>query len=344
MTPCEASTEHASAPCEGSTEHASAPAPLVVVGDTLCDVDVHGTVSRRCPDASAAPVLDADRASRRPGGAGLAALLAASSGVPVRLVTALADDEDGDWLAGVLGERVRLVAGPARGSTSLKVRLLDRGRPLVRVDHGSGTAGEATCEMVDALDDASAVLVADYGRGVSADPELAKALAARCGDILVVWDPHPRGATPVPGCAMVTPNLAEARRAVRPRELPADPVDAAIAAARLLPERWYARAAAVTAGAHGAAVAGDRLDAQLLPASVAPEEADPCGAGDCFAATLAVALRAGADPVLAVATAVARASEFVRAGGAGSVRLDPDPALGRRVRRLPNLLPEGVSR
>jgi bifunctional ADP-heptose synthase (sugar kinase/adenylyltransferase) len=319
-------------------------APLVVVGDTLCDLDISGTVSRRCPDASAAPVLDAARACRRPGGAGLAALLAARAGVPVRLVTALADDEEGDWLAGSLGDRVRLVAGPARGATALKVRLLDRGRTLVRVDHGSSAAGEATSEMLEALDDASAVLVSDYGRGVSADLELAKALAARCPDIPVVWDPHPRGATPVPGCAVVTPNLAEARRALQPRQLPADPARAAVAAARLLPERWYARVAAVTAGARGAGVAGERLDAQLLAAVPAPEGSDPCGAGDCFAAALAVALRGGAEPVPAVASAVAQASEFVAAGGAGSVRLGPDPAIGARARRLPNLIVEGRDR
>jgi D-beta-D-heptose 7-phosphate kinase / D-beta-D-heptose 1-phosphate adenosyltransferase len=43
---------------------------------------------------------------------------------------------------------------------------------------------------------------------------------------------------------------------------------------------------------------------------------DPCGAGDCFAATIAARLMAGADPVDAVESGVAAASRFLAAGGA----------------------------
>jgi nitronate monooxygenase len=50
-------------------------APLVVVGDTLLDVDVEGDVERLCPEAPV-PVLDEGSEARRPGGAGLAAALA----------------------------------------------------------------------------------------------------------------------------------------------------------------------------------------------------------------------------------------------------------------------------
>ena len=53
--------------------------PLVVVGDALLDRDVDGTASRLCPDAPA-PVLDDSTEVRRPGGAALAALLAATDG------------------------------------------------------------------------------------------------------------------------------------------------------------------------------------------------------------------------------------------------------------------------
>ena len=50
--------------------------PLVVVGDALLDCDVDGQVSRLCPDAPA-PVLEDAVPAWRPGGAALAALLAA---------------------------------------------------------------------------------------------------------------------------------------------------------------------------------------------------------------------------------------------------------------------------
>ncbi|MCM0677618.1 PfkB family carbohydrate kinase, partial [Micromonospora phytophila] len=75
--------------------------PLVVVGDALLDRDVAGSVSRICPDAPV-PVLDERSATDRPGGAGLAALLAAAQGTEVALVTALADDPAGARIAELL--------------------------------------------------------------------------------------------------------------------------------------------------------------------------------------------------------------------------------------------------
>jgi D-beta-D-heptose 7-phosphate kinase / D-beta-D-heptose 1-phosphate adenosyltransferase len=53
--------------------------PLVVVGDTLLDVDLHGTVSRVAPDAPV-PVVECQRERHRAGGAGLAAALASGFG------------------------------------------------------------------------------------------------------------------------------------------------------------------------------------------------------------------------------------------------------------------------
>jgi bifunctional ADP-heptose synthase (sugar kinase/adenylyltransferase) len=74
---------------------------VVVVGDALLDRDLTGTVDRLCPDAPV-PVVDSPVDVPRPGGAGLAALLAAQDGRDVVLVTALADDAPGRELAGLL--------------------------------------------------------------------------------------------------------------------------------------------------------------------------------------------------------------------------------------------------
>jgi D-beta-D-heptose 7-phosphate kinase/D-beta-D-heptose 1-phosphate adenosyltransferase len=54
--------------------------PLVVIGDVMLDVDRSGTVERLSPEAPV-PVLRDPTDSRRPGGAALAALLAARSRV-----------------------------------------------------------------------------------------------------------------------------------------------------------------------------------------------------------------------------------------------------------------------
>ncbi|SDM59074.1 D-glycero-beta-D-manno-heptose 1-phosphate adenylyltransferase [Allokutzneria albata] len=286
---------------------------LVVVGDTLLDVDLVGTVNRICPDAPA-PVLDLADRNYRPGGAGLAALLAARDGTNVTLVTALAEDDAGQRLRDEL-RALNVVAGPSRTQTSVKTRVRCAGQSLARIDEGApGAAPSATDEMLEAVRGADAVLVSDYGRGLLWDRRLRSTLTEVAGRVPVVWDPHPRGPEPIPGATMVTPNASEA-------DLSDPGVTAAHRAARRLRDRWSVRAVAVTLGSAGAV-----LDQGGLPLAVpAPSVPvfDPCGAGDRFAVTVATRLLVGATPEEAVTSAVSAAARFLADGGASSVGATP---------------------
>jgi bifunctional ADP-heptose synthase (sugar kinase/adenylyltransferase) len=163
------------------------------------------------------------------------------------------------------------------------------------------------------LAEAGAVLVSDYGRGVAADPAVRNALAgALARGIPVVWDPHPKGAPPVPGGAVATPNLAEAQRAGGLTDAPA------AVAGRAVLDRWCCSAIVVTAGSAGAVLVRTGRAPLTVPA---PEVSggDPCGAGDAFAGALASELAAGSALAQATESAVRAAARFVRAGGAGAV-------------------------
>jgi rfaE bifunctional protein kinase chain/domain len=289
----------------------------VVVGDLLLDEDVDGRTDRLCPDAPA-PVLDVDSTTARPGGAGLAAVLAAADGRTVRLVAALDRDEAADRLRTLLDGCVTLRSGPGTGGTAVKTRLRAGGRVLLRADRGDGRAAErfgVEAGVARVLRGAAGVLVSDYGRGVAADERVRSAVAAAGrGGTPVVWDPHPRGPAPAPGVAVVTPNLSEACAEL---DAPApDPGDgrALRELAAALRERWSVGQVVITLGARGAA-----LDGRVV-AAPAVSGGDPCGAGDRFAGRLAAALADGADLPTAVAEAVEAASRFVAAGGAGAVR------------------------
>ena len=95
-------------------------APLVVVGDALLDVDVLGRAGRLSPDAPV-PVLDDLETRPRPGGAALAAAMAAVGGHDVVLVTALGDDEAGQEVRRLLvAVGVRLLRLPYDGATPEK--------------------------------------------------------------------------------------------------------------------------------------------------------------------------------------------------------------------------------
>jgi D-beta-D-heptose 7-phosphate kinase / D-beta-D-heptose 1-phosphate adenosyltransferase len=296
--------------------------PVVVVGDTLLDVDVDGSVDRLCPDAPA-PVLAVTGEQARPGGAGLAAVLVAGRDVPVRLVTALEDDEPGRRLRGLLDGALKLVAGPAAGGTVVKCRLRAGGRSMLRTDRGAARpvpGFAAGLDLDKAFAGAGAVLVSDYGRGVAADPDVRAALARVIARrVPVVWDPHPRGADPVAGAAVVTPNLAEAKGAAGGAAVAGSGAPAALELAAHLLDRWDARAVAVTLGSAGAVVRHRHGACSAAPAPQVDEQ-DPCGAGDHFAGGVAAALARGATVDEAVAEAVIGAAGFVARGGGAAVR------------------------
>jgi D-beta-D-heptose 7-phosphate kinase / D-beta-D-heptose 1-phosphate adenosyltransferase len=311
----------------------SGEAPLVVIGDGLLDRDVEGVVERLAPDAPV-PVLDERRARARPGGAALAAALAAAEGRPVTLVTALAHDGAGRDLAALIAAAgIELVDLGLDGPTPEKVRLRTAtGRPLLRLDRGGTHAapvGRVTAAARAAIGWASALLVADYGRGVAAEPGIRAALAERADAAgedraPIAWDPHPRGPAPTPGVLLATPNEREAATFVP--EVGGDGLPAIAERAASLRRRWGAAHVCVTRGPHGALLDGGDGPPLAIPAPDAGPAADPCGAGDRFAAKAAALLADGARCDEAVAGAVEAASRFVAAGGAASFRLPRERA------------------
>lgn len=302
--------------------------PLVVVGDALLDVDLEGVARRVCPDAPA-PVLEDLAEHPRPGGAALAAWLAAEGGRDIVLVTALGDDEPARRLRALLDGRVQVLALPTAGTTAVKRRVRSRGQTLVRLDEGAvGAIGPVPgAELREVLRAAGGVLVSDYGRGVAGVPAVRDALSEVAADVPVCWDPHGRGARPIPGLALATPNQEEARvlaRAHAGYEPPAeadgaeDGLPGAARHARALRRAWSAGGVAVTLGARGALLAtGD--GAPLVAPAPRVAAHDTCGAGDSFAAAATGMLAAGSEPGQAVAAAVDVAARFVAAGGASAV-------------------------
>lgn len=283
---------------------------VVVIGDALLDTDLEGSATRLCPDGPA-PVLVEPQAQSRPGGAGLAAALVAADGRPVTLVTALAADEAGRRLADLLARAgVEVVAAELHGATPAKVRIRAQGQSLARLDYGREAAVGALPEAASAaIADAATVLVADYGRGMAAHPAARAAMRPSS----VIWDPHPRGAEPVGGARLVTPNAAEADH-LMPRPAATTALAGRVRQASALAERWQAAGVAVTVGADGAVLVAGGAPL-MVPAAQVPAGADRCGAGDRFAASVAAALADGAVTSEAVTRAVDDASAFITAGG-----------------------------
>jgi D-beta-D-heptose 7-phosphate kinase/D-beta-D-heptose 1-phosphate adenosyltransferase len=288
---------------------------LVVLGDALLDVDVVGNADRLCPDAPV-PVVDVSARRLRPGGAALAASLAAEQGLNVSLVTGWAADSSGHELRQLLGGRVRLIGVPLLGNTPSKTRVRASGQSLVRLDSGDGRVPDVPlgAEVAAALQQADGVLVADYGRGLTSNTWLRRELSRLPPSVPLVGDPHPKGADPIPRCDLVVPNRAEAARLVD--------VSSPVPAAVQLWRKWECGAVAITLGAQGAVVVPG---AERVKAPEVPAVSDVCGAGDSFSVTAVSALMLGSAAVDAVRAAVDQASWFVANGGAASWAVTDSP-------------------
>ena len=315
--------------------------PLVIVGDALLDIDLDGTSERLCPDAPA-PVVDLHGERARPGGAGLAALLAAADGPEVALITPLGEDDHGRRLRAMLSRHVQVTPLRMAGGTPAKVRVRADGQTLVRLDSGDGRAvdGPIAPAVTETLRGAGAVLVADYGRGTARHASIRRLLSDLPAAIPVVWDPHRNGAPPVAGCHLVTPNEGEAGTWARRSGVEAGTITgasglaAAARNARHLVRAWRARGVAVTVGARGAllSVAGEQAVRRVpVPAGsrvTGPVRPDTCGAGDRFAVTAAEVLADGGAAAEAVTEGVRSASRYIGDGATAGVAapLDGPPS------------------
>lgn len=296
---------------------------ILVIGDLLLDRDVEGLVDRVAPDAPV-PVVDVQRVVERPGGAALAAALLARAGIEVWLAAATADDAAGRRLRDGLAGRVRPVPLLTVPATRAVNRIRSAGQSLLRLDEpgtdvrpGTGLDPGPLGRAVAAAD---AVLVADYGAGITGHPLVRRALAQRPSGTPVVWDPHPRGRSPVAGCTVVTPNLAEAERFLAATGTP-PPRQAPDRIAAMLRERWQVPAVVVTAGSTGVFCALSGSPPLFVPTpSQCP--GDPVGAGDRLAGTIAAQLAAGAVISEAVEAAVDDVAGWLWSGGAATAGFD----------------------
>src|SRR5512132_4158180 len=157
------------------------PRRVVVVGDAVLDRDAVGTAERLCPDAPV-PVVDVSHVGERPGGAALAAVLCAAdraTGHEVHLVAAVGADEAGSRLTALL-QKAGVMLHPLHqtGPTRTKTRVRCRGQSLLRLDDGGPAhpVGEAPGEALQAIAEAGAILVSDYGTGTASHPGIRQAL------------------------------------------------------------------------------------------------------------------------------------------------------------------------
>jgi D-beta-D-heptose 7-phosphate kinase / D-beta-D-heptose 1-phosphate adenosyltransferase len=284
-------------------------APVLVLGDIMLDRFVYGSVERISPEAPI-PVLRIDQETAMLGGAGnvlrnLAALGARPLGIGVigedaagREVEALA----ASCLAPV-GGTFQAIRATAR-RTTIKDRYIAAGQQLLRVDRDpdgalhAGTAASVSAAALAAVEQVSAVVLSDYGKGLLGDDLIAAVIAAAAQrGCPVIVDPKGRDFSRYRGASWVTPNRRELQEA---SGLTTDGDAAVAAAARKVIEEAGIAAVLATRSEQGMSLVSGTAGRQVYHLKAKAREVfDVSGAGDTVVATFAAALAAGLDAVTA---------------------------------------------
>ncbi len=302
---------------------------VLVVGDAMLDRFIVGHVTRISPEAPV-PVVQFQSEYVRLGGAANVAHNIVSLGGRVTLVSVVGRDPSAERLRAALRDvgaaADGLVEDVSRPTTE-KVRIVtDRNQQVARVDYEQetdvdGAIERAAIERIARLGHgANALLVSDYLKGTITRPVVEALVAIKSATTPLVVDPKIPHLACYAGATLVTPNHLEAETATHRRIRTDDDVRQA---AREFRERARCDAALVTRGEHGMWLSEKHVEG-AIPA-VAREVSDVTGAGDTVAATLALALAAGA--ALAEAAVIANHAAGLVVGKFGPATVTPSELL-----------------
>ena len=293
---------------------------VLVIGDIMLDTYVEGDASRLCKEGPV-PVVHKSQEMEIPGGAANTAANLRALGATVELVGVIGHDHAGERLRAALQQHnihTHWLVEDAQTPTQHKLRILADGQYIVRLDEGNGkqshispytekTQRQLSHHIQMLYPRCEAVIISDYCYGVLCDEiiaQLRELQTARPAMLLVdskaLWRFRDVPIT------VITPNQEEAQnllqeelqqqRATSSQDDPAtDDVDFM---ARQLAHGLSTQYVAITMAEQGVALfQGEPASSQRslhIPAHPVAH-ANDVGAGDSFAATLALALASGGD-------------------------------------------------
>lgn len=310
---------------------------VLVVGDVMLDQFVWGSVSRISPEAPV-PVVEFSHESYMPGGAANVARNLSALKAQSELFSVTGEDAAADRLKELLSAQAVGCSGLVRAAgrhTTIKTRIVAHQQQVVRVDRESRTAlgDDAGSRLVDAvagqIEDAAAVIVGDYGKGVitqSVLDELKKICRER--GVWLSLDPKPVHHLNLTGLSLITPNRKEAFElaGVEDGARHANPLEdhsLMTVSDKLLSEIRPALLL-ITLGDQGMLLCQRGVRPFHIP-TVAQEVFDVSGAGDTVIASFTLAVAAGASPIEAAMFSNHAAGVVV--GKVGTAIVTPDELL-----------------
>ena len=281
---------------------------VLCVGDVMLDRFVYGKVERISPEAPI-PVFHTLNENAMLGGAGNVARNIAGLGGETRFVSVVGNDQAGRDLTNQIGELenldARLITDTSR-KTSIKTRYIASGQQMMRADEETVAPIENNIKksVLDAtalgLEDFSAVVLADYGKGVLSSGIAGELIQmARLKGVPVIVDPQENNFSGYMGATLVTPNRKELGDTTG---LPTCTTEQIVSAAAQLARQSGIEVVLVTRSGDGMTLVRNTNNFNHFKAE-AKEVFDVSGAGDTVVACIATAMSAGISMEDAVALA-----------------------------------------
>ncbi len=302
---------------------AMAGARLAVIGDSMLDRFLWGTVDRISPEAPV-PVVRILKETTKLGGAANVAANIRALGAEVILCGICGQDAVADQMARLLADK-GMDAGTmtrcAGRPTTVKTRILAHNQQVVRTDHEVAEpvdqdTGEAILAALEAACPLDGIVLSDYGKGVLTPAVLGAVIALGAAqNVPMVVDPKQGDFSQYRGVTSLTPNQKETEQACA---MVIDGADSLRLAGRLLLERTAAQAVLVTRGEDGMALFQSDGTEEHLPTR-ATRVFDVTGAGDTVIAVYTTALAAGSDFLSAASLANHAAGLAVRELGTATI-------------------------
>ena len=299
-----------------------------MLGDVMLDEFIWGDVSRISPEAPV-PVVDIKRESTHLGGAAnvLANLLALGANGCV--VGVVGNDYAGDRIRLSVKEKSDLhrdeflISVDGR-PTTIKTRIIAQQQMVVRADRENRSPVDPDTEQRIiaatrlALEDADALVISDYDKGVITPRVLREILPAAYERIPVLVDPKLRNFESYRPASLVTPNHHEALRLANVDE---EAEGALQTAARKIRECLECDAVLITRGQRGMVLFEQDKDPVKVK-TTAQEVFDVTGAGDTVIGMLAAALAGGGSLIEAALLANHAAGIVVGKLGTATATMD----------------------
>ncbi len=297
---------------------------ILILGDIMLDEYLFGAVSRISPEAPVPVVEITSDRSLLGGSANVAANIKALGDEPMLLGT-VGEDEASIRLNQLLKEKRissdLIVNDPSR-RTTIKTRIIANNQQVVRADRENQHELDKDIErkvltrFKSVVDDISAVVISDYGKGVITLSLLQEVIEICLGkDIFIAVDPKETHFHNYRRVSVITPNHHEAGFAYGKRiRTEADLLEVGTG----LMEKLETKSILITRGADGMSIFRHGEEPTHIP-TFARKVYDVTGAGDTVIATFVSAVCGGADLVEAAVVANAGAGLTVAEVGTASV-------------------------